>query len=290
MAAEIMAALPLRPGAVVLDGTVGLGGHAVQMAQRIAPGGKMIVIDRDALMLARAEERLAQEAPDVDLAVCRGSFFDWPDENPDEALDAVLLDLGLNNAQIEDPERGFSFAGDGPLDMRMDKSQGEPASAFLNRASQHKIETVLREYGDERFARSISRRIVERRKDQPLKTTADLVECVMKAIPPAKRDKRIHPATRTFQAIRIQVNDEIDLLEETIRSFAERLKAGGAMAVLSYHSGEDRAAKRAFRALSKEGGYQEEFKKPQVPSEEEVKQNPKSRSAKLRVLNREEAV
>jgi 16S rRNA (cytosine1402-N4)-methyltransferase len=199
--------------------------------------------------------------------------------------DGILMDLGLNSAQIADPSRGIAFREDGPLDMRMDRSAGEPASALLNRLSPDEIETILWNFGDERWARAIAKAIVARRKQAPLRTTADLVDVINAAVPAGARDKRIHPATRTFQAVRIAVNRELEDLDEAVTDAAMCLAPGGTLAVLSYHSGEDRQVKHAFRALAGEE-FEEVLRKPQEPTTEEVLRNPRSRSAKLRLLRR----
>ena len=169
--------------------------------------------------------------------------------------------------------------------MRMDRSSGEPASALLNRLSPDEIEAILWNFGDERWARAIAKAIVARRKERPLRTTADLVDVVQAAVPAGARDKRIHPATRTFQAVRIAVNRELDELDEAVTDAAMTLALGGTLAVLSYHSGEDRQVKRAFRALAGEE-FEEPLRKPQEPTAEEIARNPRSRSAKLRLLRR----
>lgn len=292
MMEEVLSTLELRPGATAVDGTVGLGGHSWEIGQRIAPGGLLVGLDWDAEMLARAKERLASlQTVKVDLynadyreikAKLASSCIE---AGRDPHADAVLLDLGLNNAQIEDPTRGISFKSDAPLDMRMDRSKGEPASAVVNRLSPVEIEEILWEYGDERWARKIAQVIVERRKRNPLRTTADLVDCVLAAIPAAKRDKRIHAATRTFQALRIYVNEELAGLQEAVMDAARCLAAQGVMVVLSYHSGEDRAVKNAFKNLVQEG-YEILTKKPTRPSANEVSVNPKSRSALFRAIRR----
>jgi 16S rRNA (cytosine1402-N4)-methyltransferase len=201
------------------------------------------------------------------------------------SANGILMDLGLNSAQIEDPERGIAFKNEGPLDMRMDRSSGEPASALLNRLSAVEIERILFDLGDERWAKAIARSIVDRRKKMPLRTTSDLVEAVLAAVPAGARDRRIHPATRTFQAVRIAVNRELDGLEGAFRDAAAKLAPGGTLAVLSYHSGEDRAAKIAFRELAQEG-FEDLFRKPCQPTSEEIARNPRSRSAKLRAVRR----
>ncbi len=286
MLGEILEALPLKPGAIIVDGTLGLGGHSVKLAEKIAPGGTLVGLDWDESMLAMARERLST-ITDIQVHLVHSDF-----RNLREVLaklgvqaDGILLDLGLNSAQVDDPERGLSFMSDGPLDMRMDRSAGEPAAALLNRMSPAEIEQMLFDYGDERWARAIAKRIVERRKTRPLRRTGDLVECVLEAIPPRSRDKRINPATRSFQAVRIVVNGELEGLEEALHAAAASLRPQGVLAVLSYHSGEDRIVKHAFRDLSQEG-YEEITRKPITPTEDEVRRNSRSRSAKLRTLRR----
>ena len=175
---------------------------------------------------------------------------------------------------------------EGPLDMRMDRTTGESAASALNRMTPAQIERILSEFGDERWARAIAKKVVAKRSEAPLKTTSDLVECVLAAIPAGARDKRIHPATRTFQALRIYVNRELDDLEGAISAIAGALAAGGSLVVLSYHSGEDRAVKNAFRSLAGDDQFLEIYRKPVLPSEAEVRQNVRSRSAKMRVLRR----
>ena len=287
MLQEIVELLALRPGSVVVDGTLGLGGHTRRFIERVSPGGAVIGLDWDAAMLAEARARLG-EPTEVRLHLVQASFEDIDRVLGELGLraDGVLLDLGLNSAQVDDPSRGMSFVGDGPLDMRMDRSSGEPAAALLNRAAPGEIERALLEYGDERWARAIARAVVARRKVSPLRTTADLVRCVMDAIPPGARDRRIHPATRTFQAVRIWVNGELDLLEAALQRAAATLADGGVLAVLSYHSGEDRIVKHVFRALSEGGAYEELVRKPLVAQPEEVRANPRARSAKLRARRR----
>jgi len=237
-------------------------------------------------MLELAKDRLG-ETGNVSIELVRGDFRGLPAEI--ERLgweaDGILLDQGLNSAQIDDSERGIAFKEDGPLEMRMDRSKGESAASMLNRMTLDQIERILWEYGDEKWARAIARKIVEVRKDKPLRTTQDLVDCVLAAIPVRARDKRIHAATRTFQAVRIAVNGELEDLEETIDAIARCLRPEGVLAVLSYHSGEDRAVKHAMKGLAEEG-YEELYKKPATPSAEEIARNPRSRSAKLRAVRK----
>jgi len=283
---EILEVLPLQPGATVVDGTLGLGGHSLRFLDRIRPGGKLVGFDWDEGMLAEARRRIATpEGAEVHLIHEDFRSIKPEMEKLGKKADGILLDLGLNSAQVDDPARGFSFQASGPLDMRMDRSRGEPAAALLNRMSVHQIGDLLKDLGDERWAVAIARKIVERRKDSPLKTTQDLVDCVLAAIPPAARDKRIHPATRTFQAIRIAVNGELEGLEEALRDAADVLNPGGVLAVLSYHSGEDRIVKHTLRDLA-QNGFEELFKKPRMASQEENLRNLRSRSAKLRAIKR----
>lgn len=302
MATETLDHLRVGSGSVVVDGTIGLGGHSALICERLGADGALIGFDWDAAMLARAAERLAVgEADSAALDTlryaaerpvrCRLVNADYR-EIP-EALaalgfagaDGIVLDLGLNSAQLDDAERGLSFNAEGPLDMRMDRDRREPASALLNRLTPGQIETLLRDYGDERWARAIAKAIAERRKERPLRTTQDLVECVLAAIPPRARDKRIHPATRTFQAVRIAVNRELEGLEEALVRIGRVLNPGGTMVTLAYHSGEDRAAKRAFQSLS-EDDFDVITRRPLEATEAERSTNPRSRSAKLRALRR----
>lgn len=292
MLQEVLEALPLHPGATVVDGTLGLGGHSFAMLSRIAPKGTLIGFDWDESMLERARARLTAEAVglDVRLELERDDFRQLPIRLGDRRVDAILLDLGLNSAQIDDPTRGLSFREDGPLDMRMDRMRGEPASALLGRWSLKEIEDALWKYGDERWARNIARKIVERRQVRPLRTTGDLVECVMAAVPAGAREKRIHPATRSFQAIRIVVNGELEGLGEALSGSANCLAPGGVLAVLSYHSGEDRIVKTTFRSLAEGEEFETQGRRPVTPTPGEIARNPRSRSAKLRSIRRVEAV
>lgn len=285
MLEEVLEGLQLRPGMSIVDGTVGLGGHSAAIAESIAPNGNLTCFDWDAAMLERAEQRLSSIGG-VKATFHRADYREIPSVCKDKSVDGVLLDLGLNLAQIADPERGISFAQEGPLDMRMDRSRGESAAQFLQRASVTAIQRVLHEYGDERWAKRIAEVIVDRRKKTPINTTSALVDCVLAAVPAAVRDKRIHPATRTFQALRIHVNKELEGLQEAIEEIGQCLVDGGRMAVLSYHSGEDRAVKFAFKSLADTKEFSIVTKKPLVPSDMEIATNRRSRSAKLRIIER----
>lgn len=286
MVAEILADLNLKSGATVVDGTLGLAGHTMRFIEAVKPGGTVVGFDWDEAMLERARARIGTPEG-VSVVLVHDDFRNLSStlDRMSIRADGILLDLGLNSAQVDDPARGFSFRETGPLDMRMDRSKGESASSVLNRMTPAQIEVMLRELGDERWAKKIAMVIVDRRKEKPLRTTQDLVDCVLAAIPAKFREERIHPATRTFQAVRIYVNGELEGLEQALTEAAWALNHGGTLAVLSYHSGEDRAVKRVFRELAGEG-FEELHKKPISPTEEEIRRNARSRSAKLRSLRR----
>lgn len=288
MVEETLAALNLKVGDLVVDGTLGLGGHAKHFFEAIQPLGSVYGFDWDEAMLEPTAADLNAQFGNRFRAF-RLDYRNIPAVLVELGVkpNAIFLDLGLNSAQIDDSSRGISFRNVGPLDMRMDRTSGEPASALLNRATPNEIETILWNFGDERWAKAIAKQICERRKLAPLKTTQDLVEAVLAAIPAKARESRIHPATRTFQAVRIAVNRELDRLQAAFEEMAEQLAPGGVFVILSYHSGEDQAAKLAFRSLSESGNFTSLFKKPLRPSSAEVERNPKSRSAKLRALQRQ---
>ena len=287
MLAEVLELLDIQPGDRVVDGTVGHGGHAEAMAKMAGNGGELIAFDWDGEMLRTAEANL--ESIGIGKTYVNADYRSmpsWIEENRPLGVDRILLDFGVNLQHFQDSSRGFSFQGDAPLDMRMDRETKETAAAWLNRASEGEIARVLREFGGELWSGPIAKRIVARRKEGTMKTTSDLVDAVFSAIPPAKRDKKIHPATRTFQAVRIAVNRELENLEETVAEIASCLAPGGRIATLSYHSGEDAAAKNAFRNLAKDGNFIVITKKPLRPTSEEIQSNPNARSARLRALER----
>lgn len=293
MRAQVQALLALRPGDTYVDGTLGLAGHALAFAADLVPGGLLVGLDWDESMLSHAFERLAR-VEGLTVVTFHTDYRQLPEALCEAAeqtgraplANGILLDLGLNSAQIDDPERGISFQAEGPLDMRMDRSAGEPASAWLNRVTEDEIEKVLRVYGDERWSRQIARVLVDRRRERPLRTTQDLVDVIDAAVPASRRDRRIHFATRTFQAVRVWINRELEDLADAIEGAARVLAPGGVLVVLAYHSGEDRAVKTVFRRLGAEPGFEELFRKPLTPSEDEITRNPRSRSARLRALRR----
>ena len=281
---EVVEYLAPRPGDVVVDGTVGLGGHSTAILERIGSEGLLIGMDRDAEALEKARERLRSVGSPFFLF--RGLFTQIreaataAERSPDGGLDGILLDLGVSSYQIDTASRGFSFSNDGPLDMRMDSGGGQTAADWIARVSRRELERVLREYGEEPAAGRIARAIESGRARRPITTTGELARLVESVVPRGKR--KIHPATRTFQAIRIQINEELTVLDSFLSQVDRYLVLGGRLVVLSYHSLEDRLVKRCLRTRGGEGIFR--VGRPEVirPGEEEVRQNPRARSARLR--------
>lgn len=260
-----------------------MGGHAEAMLSRASEDVRLLGLDRDPEALRRAGERLAPFADRVELA--QGSFADVTEvarAHGVTAARAILLDLGVSSYQIDESGRGFTFQEDQPLDMRMDPGAGEPAAALLNRLPEEELARMLFEDGEEIHARRIAREIVRRR---PLATTGELVAAVRRAVPRKAWPRRLHVATRTFQAVRMAVNDETGALRQALPQAAALLHPGARLGVISFHSGEDRIVKQAFRSLTTEGFVALE-PSPLSPGEDEVRANPRARSAKLRVLER----
>ncbi|MCE9637967.1 MAG: 16S rRNA (cytosine(1402)-N(4))-methyltransferase RsmH [Planctomycetes bacterium] len=288
---EVLAALRPRPGDVYLDATLGYGGHAEAVAQRIAPGGRLVGMDRDADELPRAAERLRRRG--LVVAVRHGSYSGAAKALRDEGIDGadlVLADLGCSSMQLDRPDRGFSFKNDGPLDMRMDRSRPGTAAQWLATASREDIETAIRDLGDEEDADDIAREIVRRRESaRPLDHTADLVSAVLaaKEIPGEKfvRDSAFtaHPAARTFQAVRMVVNRETEHLSQFLRDLPWIVRPGGRAAILTFHSGEESLVRAAFEQGAEQGLWMSPLAEPLVPSSDERRRNPRSRSARLHV-------
>ncbi len=272
-----------RDAGWIIDGTVGMGGHAEAMLGAAGGDVRLLGLDRDPEALRRAGERLAPFADRVRLA--QASFRDVADvahEHGVTTARAVLLDLGVSSYQIDESGRGFTFQDDQPLDMRLDPGAGEPAAALVNRLPEAELARILFEYGEEIHARRIAREIVRRR---PLATTGALVAAVRAAVPRKAWPRRLHVATRTFQAVRMAVNDETGALRHALPLAAALLDTGARLGVISFHSGEDRIVKHTFRSL-RTAGYAELEPSPLTPGDDEVRANPRARSAKLRVLER----
>jgi 16S rRNA (cytosine1402-N4)-methyltransferase len=283
--AETLELLAVRPGGMWVDGTVGLGGHAAAVLRASSPDGRLLGLDRDGETLARARARLAEFGGRARLE--KSDLREIPERLGDERADGILLDLGVSSVQLDEKERGFSFQAEGPLDMRMDRSAGPTAADLVNRMRERDLADLLYEYGEEPASRRIARAIVFARERQRITTTTELADIVRRAAPRARRGG-LHPATRTFQALRIRTNQELLGLGEAIERAATSLKPGGRMAVIAFHSLEDRAAKEAFRSLAARG-FRLLTKKPVRPTEAEVRVNPRARSARLRAVLREEA-
>ena len=309
MLAECVEYLQPRPGNTLVDGTLGLGGHAQELLRRVGPEGCVVGLDRDPEALRRADERLREACAQWGWARCpvRTAHADF--RNLGETLREIdagdvqgfLFDLGVSSMQLDLPERGFSFRGEGPLDMRMDPGGAVTAADLVNTLPEAELARLLWELGDERYSRRIARRVVEQRKATRLTTTSELADLVWRAYPAAGRKGRIHPATRTFQALRIAVNDELAALEPALMFAGEHLETGGRIVVLSYQSLEDRIVKRTFEFLSGRCRCPPEApvctcgtapmcrvltRKPVGPSDAEVAANPRARSARLRAVER----
>ncbi|HEV8440843.1 MAG TPA: 16S rRNA (cytosine(1402)-N(4))-methyltransferase RsmH [Methylomirabilota bacterium] len=289
LADEVTFLLRPRRGGWLVDGTIGMGGHGERLLEA-SEGTRLLGIDQDPEALRQASQRLARFGGRVVLK--HGSFRRLAalagEAGVDEA-EAMLLDLGLSSYQLDESRRGFTFQGDEALDMRFDPTGGRTAADLLNSLSPEELVRILSEYGEERHARRIARRIAEQRQRSPLRTTADLVAAVKSAVPRAAWSRRLHVATRTFQAVRMAVNDETEALAEALPQAASLLAPGGRLGVISFHSGEDRIVKRSFQLLGQSGRFAPLLPSPVQPGRAEVVHNPRARSAKLRVLERLEA-
>ena len=302
MLAECLEALAVKPNGIYLDGTVGGAGHSLRIAERLGEGGRLIAFDKDGDALLAAGKRLEKYIDKVTFV--RDDFANAErhlDALGIEGLDGVLLDLGVSSYQLDNAERGFSYIKDAPLDMRMNREQRLDAREVVNGYSAEELERIFREYGEEKLARRIAERIVSERKKRPLESTLQLAQLVAECYPEKTRWKFGNPAKRVFQAARIEVNGELDGLYDSVTALARRLVKGGRMAVITFHSLEDRAVKNAFRQLSLSCVCPPDFPvcvcgkvkeveilnaKPITASAEELARNPRAESAKLRTIER----
>ena len=298
---ECLGALNIRPDGIYVDGTLGRAGHSLEIVKRLTTG-RLIGIDRDETAIAAAQERLADYADRVTLVHSNfDRIGDILAELHIDGADGMLFDLGVSSPQLDDAERGFSYMHDAPLDMRMDRSAYLTAREVVNGWSYEELRRILFEYGEERYAPAIARRIVQTREQRPIETTLELVEVIKSAMPPAALREKQHPAKRSFQAIRIAVNGELDALPPMLEAATEHLKPGGRLAVISFHSLEDRIVKKTMQELATGCTCPPEFpvcvcgkkpklrlvsRKPIVSGEEELAHNPRARSAKLRVAEK----
>ncbi len=298
LCAEVLSLTAPRPGEVVLDATVGHGGHAMLFARAIGSAGRLIGLDVDPASLSRARERLVGGARGSDwprVELIRANFAALDEALDDlglERVDVLLADLGVTTPQLLDPGRGLTFAADGPLDMRLDDRLPRTAADLVNGLSESELSDLLFFNSQERYSRRIARRICEKRREGRIRTTSELASIVCSAVRSAGHGgvERIHPATRTFLALRMAVNRELENLQALLEAAPRRLAPGGRLAVISFHSGEDRIVKQNLLEQNRAGVYDIATKKPVRPSSEEMGRNPRSRSARLRVARRTGAV
>ncbi len=283
MLEEVLALLQVKPNRDYVDGTLGLGGHSEAILNASAPTGRLVGIDRDQMALKLASERLQTFGT---RAILKHGLYTEVAKLFTEAgidqVDGMLLDLGVSSLQLDDAQRGFSFLKDSALDMRMDLEERMTARDILEESSEEELEEIFRSYGEERFSKRIARAIVQTRQSNPITDSSELRKLVSRAVPFSKG--RIHPATRVFQALRIAVNRELELLQNFIQGPFDFLKVGGILAIITFHSLEDRIVKHGFRSLK---NFKVLTKKPLIPKREEILKNPRSRSAKLRAVVRE---
>jgi len=284
---EALEYLNVRPGGVYVDATLGLAGHSSAIAKRLGAKGRLICFDRDPQAMEAAKARLEEVRAEIgsempEVVFEPRAFSEASSLIEPGSLDGLLADFGVSSLQLDEAHRGFSFRSDGPLDMRMDTRSGETAEQVVNQEDENELADLIYEFGEERRSRRIARAIVRAR---PITTTAELARVVSAAAPSMKGDK-IHPATRTFQALRIRVNDELGEIRTLLKSAPSLLKPGGRLVLISFHSLEDRLVKDAFREAGREKVYEVLTKKPVVAGEQEEMRNPRSRSAKLRAVQK----
>ncbi|MBO8171151.1 MAG: 16S rRNA (cytosine(1402)-N(4))-methyltransferase RsmH [Bacillaceae bacterium] len=299
---EAVTGLNIRPDGIYVDCTLGGGGHSLSIASRLTEGGRLLAIDQDDKAIEAAEKVLE---PYLDRVTLVKSNFRHIKEIVREQhlghVDGILFDLGVSSPQLDEEERGFSYHAAAPLDMRMDRSQSLSAADIINEWREEEIADIIYRYGEEKFARRIARRIVAEREKEPIETTDRLADIVKQAIPAAARRKGPHPARRTFQAVRIAVNDELGAFEQALEDGIHLLHPGGRIAVISFHSLEDRICKKMFQSYSRGCTCPPDFpqcvcgnepiikvitNKPVLPGEKEIEQNPRARSAKLRIAEK----
>ena len=298
---EVMEALAIKPDGIYADGTAGGGGHSSGIASRLSEKGLLIAVDRDREALEAAENRLAEYKCKKKLLHSNYSDTEAIANAAGGKIDGILLDLGVSSYQLDNPERGFSYMQDAPLDMRMDDGDSMTAYDVVNTYGRADLARIIREYGEENWAARIAEFIEKARKEKPIETTAELTEIIKAAIPAKARRTGPHPAKRTFQAIRIEVNDELGHLREAVAKLPDLLGSGGRLAIITFHSLEDRIVKTEFErrlnpctcpkefpvcVCGKKADVKRVTKKPVVPTEEETELNPRARSAKLRVLEK----
>lgn len=296
--------LAVRPDGIYVDGTLGGGGHSFHIAERLASGGRLIGIDRDEEAIRAASERLSPYRDRVTIVKDNyGNIRDVLNSLEIPGVDGILLDLGVSSHQLDTAERGFSYMADAPLDMRMDQEEQKTARDIVNEYSEEELYRMIRDYGEDRFARSIARRITKEREQAPIETTGQLVRLIEQAIPRKVQKTGGHPAKRTFQALRIELNRELTILDEVIDTMIDCLNPGGRLCIITFHSLEDRIVKGRFRTAEDPCICPKNFpvcvcgrkskgrvvtRKPVLPGEQEMEENPRAKSAKLRVFEKTE--
>lgn len=283
LADEVLTYLePSKPESVFVDATLGEGGHSARFLQSF-PSLRVVGVDADAVMMGRARERLAEYGERVEFV---NGWFDDYFADTTVRPDRILMDLGISMFHFSHAGRGFSFKADEPLDMRLDADQERSAATLVNGLGESDLADLIYRYGEERLSRRIAARIVDARGDEPIATTKQLADIIWRSVPPSYRHGRIHPATRTFQALRIAVNGELERVERAIPLAVNRLAAGGRLGIISFHSLEDRIVKHRFRDIAASGSFEVLTRKPVIPGEKETSLNPAARSAKFRVIRR----
>jgi len=281
---EVLSGLDLRPGKNIIDGTVGGGGHAESILQQIAPGGKLLGLDKDEDAIRRTKQKLKPFGDRATLV--NDSYINVQKQTYDHGfrqIDGILLDLGFSSDQIEDSRRGFSFQSEGPLDMRFNPADSLTAEEIINSWNQEDLSKIFRQYGEERYAREIATAIIKARKSDRITTTTQLVKVIESVV---RRKGKTHPATKVFQALRIAVNDEFETVKKGLEESIKVLSPNGRLAVISFHSLEDKIVKEIFKQKETEGLIKRINKKVIKSSYEEIRQNPRARSAKLRVVQK----
>ena len=302
---ETIDGLNVKPDGIYVDGTTGGGGHSYEICKRLGENGRLICIDQDTEALAAAEKRLEPFAGKVTLV--KSNYAQMKEvlkQQGIDKIDGIVLDLGVSSYQLDNAERGFSYREDAPLDMRMDREQTLTARDIVNEYPESELYRVIKEYGEERFAKNIARNICKRRQGKPLETTFELVNVIRSSMPAKARNGKSHPAKRTFQAIRIECNQELEVLRQALGEMVDLLRDGGRISIITFHSLEDRMVKTSFRRQENPCTCPPDFpvcvcgnkpkgkvitRKPILPSEEECEQNTRSKSAKLRVFERIES-
>ena len=284
---EVLEYLDIRRGDCIVDCTLGLGGHALGILERIGAQGKLIAIDCDRQSLECARARLSAYAPQIEFVHENFRQLDNILKTLRiESVDGILFDLGVSGFQLDNPKRGFSFQNDGPLDMRLNQESMISAYDLINSLSEKELCSLLKNYGEERYAKAIAKGIISKRAVHPIESSQELKELILQSVPGSYRKQKIHPATRTFQAVRIAVNQELESLGLALEKSRLSLKPSGRICVISFHSLEDRIVKNSLRLAVQSGQMKWVVKKPLIPQPEEIQANPRARSARLRVAER----